>query len=123
MPVVGAGIYPGRSGRPSESSATWTVTGDLTVEETDRLFGSHASFTAYAYADRLMGDLLTCLKESGLADRTTILVTTDHGFKKVKKLIRDDGGGEDHREPRQLHGCDRIDVSGRQSPIVPDNRS
>lgn len=49
--------------------------------------GSHASFTAYAYADRLVGDLLACLKEAGIAEKTTILVTTDHGFKKVKKLI------------------------------------
>jgi predicted AlkP superfamily pyrophosphatase or phosphodiesterase len=49
--------------------------------------GSQASFTAYAYADRLIGDLLDALKEAGLKDKATVVVTTDHGFKKVAKIV------------------------------------
>lgn len=49
--------------------------------------GSMASHTALAYADRLVGDLVKAVDESGLRARTTFLVATDHGFKKVKKII------------------------------------
>lgn len=49
--------------------------------------GTTASYTAYAYADRLIGDLLESLSRSGLRDRATIIVTTDHGFKKISKII------------------------------------
>lgn len=49
--------------------------------------GSFASFTALAYADRLVGDVVQAVKDSGLQDSTTIFVATDHGFKKVQKVI------------------------------------
>lgn len=49
--------------------------------------GSTASYTAYAYADRLIGDLLASLERARLRDRATIVVATDHGFKKVQKVI------------------------------------
>jgi predicted AlkP superfamily pyrophosphatase or phosphodiesterase len=49
--------------------------------------GTTASYTAYAYADRLIGDLLASLDRAGLRDKATILVATDHGFKKVQKVI------------------------------------
>jgi predicted AlkP superfamily pyrophosphatase or phosphodiesterase len=49
--------------------------------------GTIASYTAYAYADRLIGDLLESLTRAGLRDRATIVVATDHGFKKVQKVI------------------------------------
>jgi predicted AlkP superfamily pyrophosphatase or phosphodiesterase len=49
--------------------------------------GSTASYTAYAYADRLIGDLLASLERAGLRERATILVATDHGFKKVQKVV------------------------------------
>ena len=49
--------------------------------------GSMASFTALAYADRLVGDLIKTVDDSGLRDKTTIFVATDHGFKKVNKII------------------------------------
>ena len=48
--------------------------------------GSMASATALAYADRLVGDLLKAIDESGLREKTTIIVTSDHGFKKVAKI-------------------------------------
>lgn len=49
--------------------------------------GTIASYTAYAYADRLIGDLLDSLTRAGLRDKATIIVATDHGFKKVQKAI------------------------------------
>ena len=45
--------------------------------------GTDPSFTALAYADRLLGDLVQAVDESGLRARTTFIITTDHGFKKV----------------------------------------
>jgi predicted AlkP superfamily pyrophosphatase or phosphodiesterase len=49
--------------------------------------GSQASFTAYAYADRLIGDLLAALNAADLKDKATLVITTDHGFKKVSKIV------------------------------------
>ncbi len=49
--------------------------------------GSSASLTAFAYADRLVGDLLAAIDASGLREQTTILVVTDHGFKKVQQFL------------------------------------
>ena len=45
--------------------------------------GTDPSYTALAYADRLLGDLVRAVDESGLRAKTTFIVTTDHGFKKV----------------------------------------
>jgi len=61
----------------------------LTADSTNHQFGpgSLPSFTAYAYVDRLVGDLLDSLTRAGLRDKATIVVTTDHGFKKVSKGI------------------------------------
>lgn len=49
--------------------------------------GSQASHTAFAYVDRLVGDLLKAIQEAGLKDRATVLIATDHGFKKVSKIV------------------------------------
>lgn len=49
--------------------------------------GSPASYTALAYADALLGELLKTVDQSGARSRTTIFVTSDHGFKKVAKII------------------------------------
>lgn len=48
--------------------------------------GSMASFTALAYADRLIGDLVEAVDKSGLREKTTFVIATDHGFKKVTKI-------------------------------------
>ena len=48
---------------------------------------SMASFTALSYADRLVGDLVKAVEEAGLRDKTTFVVSTDHGFKKVTKYV------------------------------------
>lgn len=62
----------------------------LNTDATHHLYGpgSMASYTALAYADRLVGDLVKTVEESGLRDQTTIIIATDHGFKKVTKIIR-----------------------------------
>jgi len=49
--------------------------------------GSEAAFTALAYADTLVGELLKVVKQSGIGPRTTIFISSDHGFKKVAKII------------------------------------
>lgn len=49
--------------------------------------GSAAAYTAFADADRQVGDLLAAVERSGIADRTTVIVTSDHGFKKVVKVV------------------------------------
>lgn len=48
---------------------------------------SWAGFTALAYADRLVGDLLEAVEAAGLKDQTTFFIATDHGFKKVNKYV------------------------------------
>jgi predicted AlkP superfamily pyrophosphatase or phosphodiesterase len=49
--------------------------------------GSMASFTALSYADRLVGDLVQAVEASGMRDRTTFFIATDHGFKNVKTFV------------------------------------
>ncbi|MFZ2641828.1 MAG: ectonucleotide pyrophosphatase/phosphodiesterase [Verrucomicrobiia bacterium] len=49
--------------------------------------GTTASYSAYAYTDRFIGDLLASVDRAGLRDRATVIVTTDHGFKKINKVI------------------------------------
>ncbi len=50
--------------------------------------GTSAGATALALADRLVGDVVESVRRAGLEDRTTFVVTTDHGFKKVEKVIQ-----------------------------------
>lgn len=61
----------------------------LNTDGTHHRYGpaNMASYTALAYTDRLVGDLVKSVEESGLKDKTTIVITTDHGFKKVTKFI------------------------------------
>lgn len=47
---------------------------------------SDPGHTALAFADRLLGDLVRAVDESGLRAKTTFIVTTDHGFKKVTQF-------------------------------------
>ena len=49
--------------------------------------GSAAAYTALAYADHLVGDLLNVVRSSDIGQRTTVIVTSDHGFKKVAKIV------------------------------------
>lgn len=49
--------------------------------------GTPPSISALALADRLVGELLRSIDATGRRSQTTILVTTDHGFKKVDKYV------------------------------------
>jgi predicted AlkP superfamily pyrophosphatase or phosphodiesterase len=49
--------------------------------------GSLASMAALTLADRLVGDLVRAIDTSGKRAQTSIIVTTDHGFKKVENYI------------------------------------
>ena len=71
---------------------------------------SFASHAAFAYADRLIGDLLASLERAGLKDKATVLVTTDHGFKKVQKVIHTNVALRDagfiRVQGKQVESCD-----------------
>ena len=49
--------------------------------------GSPEGIAALTNADRLVGELLAAIDASGLRAQTTVIVTTDHGFKKVDRYI------------------------------------
>jgi predicted AlkP superfamily pyrophosphatase or phosphodiesterase len=49
--------------------------------------GSMASYAGYALVDYQIRDLLASLDAAGLKDKATVIITTDHGFKKVKTGI------------------------------------
>ena len=59
----------------------------LNTDATNHMYGpgSFASHTAFAYTDRLVGDLLESLERTGR--KATVLIVTDHGFKKVSKVV------------------------------------
>ncbi len=61
----------------------------LNLDSTNHTYGpgTSASHTAYAYADRCVADLLATINEAGFRDKATVVITTDHGFKKVDKHI------------------------------------
>lgn len=49
---------------------------------------SGPGFSALELADRLLGDLIDAVDRSGLREKTTIVVATDHGFKKVTQFVQ-----------------------------------
>jgi predicted AlkP superfamily pyrophosphatase or phosphodiesterase len=49
--------------------------------------GSAAGYTALAFADRQVGDLLRVVERSPIRDKTTVIVASDHGFKRVTKVV------------------------------------
>ena len=61
----------------------------LTTDSTHHRFGpgSLASTAALALADRLVGEVLRAIEASGRRAQTTVIITTDHGFKKVDKYL------------------------------------
>ena len=50
--------------------------------------GSPASHTAFAYADACVRELLDGIEAAGLKEKVTLVITTDHGFKTAKRIIR-----------------------------------
>lgn len=61
----------------------------LTTDSVQHRYGTGAlaAQTALALADKHLQELLDALKETGMLDRTTIFVVSDHGFHNAKKLI------------------------------------
>ncbi len=57
----------------------------LTIDSTHHNYGpgSVASHTALEYADSLVGEIMRAVDEAGLRERTTFVVVSDHGHKKV----------------------------------------
>lgn len=49
--------------------------------------GSAEGNAALRFTDELVGALVRTIEQSGLRERTTLIVTTDHGFKRVSKVI------------------------------------
>ena len=49
---------------------------------------SGPGYTALELADRYVGDVLAAVDRTGLREQTTIVVATDHGFKKVTKFVQ-----------------------------------
>lgn len=48
---------------------------------------SPAAYTAMALADSQLADVLRALDDAGIRDKTTIIVTADHGFETALKII------------------------------------
>ncbi len=49
--------------------------------------GSLAGTSALALADRLVGEMLRSIDASGRRDKTTVIIVSDHGFKKVNQYV------------------------------------
>lgn len=49
--------------------------------------GTVASYAAFGYADRLVAQVVEAVEQAGLRDKTTFVIMTDHGFKKVSRNI------------------------------------
>jgi predicted AlkP superfamily pyrophosphatase or phosphodiesterase len=62
----------------------------LTTDSVQHRYGTGAlaAQTAFALADQRLAKLIETLKETGMLDRTTVFVVSDHGFHNAKKLIR-----------------------------------
>ena len=50
--------------------------------------GSWASHAAFAFADTCLRDIIEAVNAAGFRERATFFVTTDHGFKSARRLIR-----------------------------------
>ncbi|MBA3314421.1 MAG: alkaline phosphatase family protein [Planctomycetota bacterium] len=62
----------------------------LNVDGTHHKYGpkSAAGYSAVAYADSCVGDLLDAIDEAGIADKTAVIIVSDHGFIPIPKSLR-----------------------------------
>jgi predicted AlkP superfamily pyrophosphatase or phosphodiesterase len=62
----------------------------LNLDSTHHRYGprSPAGMSAMALLDAQVAAVIRTLEETGIADRTTVIVVSDHGFKAVKRHIR-----------------------------------
>lgn len=49
---------------------------------------SSAGYSAVAYADACIGEVLAAIEEAGIADETAVLITSDHGFIAIPKTLK-----------------------------------
>lgn len=61
----------------------------LNVDSVHHQYGprTNAGYSAVAYADRCVGDVIAAVDDAGMRDRTTILIVSDHGFIPVPKTL------------------------------------
>ena len=62
----------------------------LTTDTVQHRYGARSlpGNTALALADAKVGRLVQAIREAGIADRTTIIVTSDHGFKTYRETLQ-----------------------------------
>ena len=62
----------------------------LNLDATHHRYGpkTPAGYTAQAYIDGQVQQVLDALKAAGVLERTTLLIVSDHGFKTAKRMIR-----------------------------------
>lgn len=62
----------------------------LNVDAVHHRYGpqSPAGYTAVAYADTLVRQVVDAIDEAGIRERTTILVVSDHGFMSIPKTLQ-----------------------------------
>ncbi|HXW06175.1 MAG TPA: ectonucleotide pyrophosphatase/phosphodiesterase [Vicinamibacterales bacterium] len=62
----------------------------LNLDSTHHRYGprTHAALTTMAWLDTQVAAILDALDEGGIAERTTVFVVSDHGFKAVRRQIR-----------------------------------
>lgn len=62
----------------------------LNVDAVHHRYGPQtpAGYTAVAYADTLVREVVTAVEQAGILDRTTFLIVSDHGFMSIPKLLQ-----------------------------------
>lgn len=62
----------------------------LNVDGTHHKYGPKSSpgYSAIAFADACVGEILHALDEAGIADETAVIITSDHGFASIPKSVR-----------------------------------
>ncbi|MFA6545065.1 MAG: ectonucleotide pyrophosphatase/phosphodiesterase [Limisphaerales bacterium] len=50
--------------------------------------GTWASLSAFAFADACVREVFEAVQAAGFADKATFVITTDHGFKSARRIIR-----------------------------------
>ena len=62
----------------------------LALDSTNHEFGpgSGASYTAMAFLDDRVNQILSAIEKSGRTSQTTVFIVSDHGFRSVQQEIR-----------------------------------
>lgn len=62
----------------------------LNVDAVHHKYGPQtaAGYTAVAYADTLVRDVVNAVNDAGIRERTTFIVVSDHGFMSIPKLLQ-----------------------------------